>query len=183
MGRLYSTGFLGDARAVASHLRGAPLPEAVTDNDIWRCLSTALDRPVLLLEDEQEGALGHLFRPGSVAEEQIALQLHHTTDTGLLEKAVIVLRRSASDYEPLRFVPQGQKKRTVGLSDLRRVARRGGVKRLGTAVAVDVQQVLRKYLREVLHDSIVVAEYNRRRTLMIGDVLHALHRRGTPMYR
>jgi histone H3/H4 len=184
MGRLLcSLGDAGVARAVAARLNGGvPVPDAVTDSDVWQHLSAALARPVLLLEGDQDGALGRVFRPHCHAEEHLVLD----AAVPLPSDAVLVLRRSSTEYEPVsQSQPSGRRRRVasgVGPRDIRRLARRGGVKRIGGCVPDDIRDVLRGYLREVLHDAVVVAEYNRRRTIMLGDVLRALHRRGTPMY-
>ena len=157
---MISTGFLSDARTVATHLSGSPLSGVIiTDSDVWPAFAAALHRPVLLLGGEEDGALGRLFRPGAIADEPVTVDFRGSAQR-LLVDAVLVIRRSPVEYEPLRFVPEPSQPRgrTVGLRDIRRIARRGGVKRMGTQVALDVRQVLADYLRDVLRDAIILAK-------------------------
>jgi histone H4 len=74
--------------------------------------------------------------------------------------------------------------RRQGLSkgDIRRLARRGGVKRIGGMVYEEVGEVLRGFLRRVLHDTIEYAQYARRATVLPKDVVCALKRQGITLY-
>lgn len=65
---------------------------------------------------------------------------------------------------------------------IRRLARRGGVKRISSFVYDDINTTIKQYLRPLIQDSIVYAEHAKRKTMTVMDVLYALKKRGTPVY-
>jgi histone H4 len=65
---------------------------------------------------------------------------------------------------------------------VRRLARRAGVKRLGTGVVDAAPAVLRSWLGRMLRDAAALAEHGRRHTVTVGDVLLALKRNGVTLY-
>ena len=65
---------------------------------------------------------------------------------------------------------------------IRRLARRGGVKRISGLVYEETHGVLKEFLEGVLHDSAAYAECGRRNTVTAMDIVHALKRRGMPLY-
>jgi len=65
---------------------------------------------------------------------------------------------------------------------IRRLARRGGVKRLSGLVYEETRNVLVEFLRNVIHDTIEYANYAKRKTIMAMDVVFALKRQGRPLY-
>jgi len=65
---------------------------------------------------------------------------------------------------------------------LRRLARRGGVKRISGLIYDEVRVVLRDWLQGVVKDAIVYMEHGRRKTVMASDVVNALKKRGDTMY-
>ncbi|KAH8681297.1 histone-fold-containing protein [Xylariales sp. PMI_506] len=72
--------------------------------------------------------------------------------------------------------------RGVTKGSIRRLARRGGVKRISATIYDEVRNVLVKYLHEVLHDCVTYTDYRRAKTVTVTDVLHALKRQGNPIY-
>jgi histone H4 len=56
-------------------------------------------------------------------------------------------------------------------SDIRRLARKGGVKRISSFVYDDARQILKNFLEEMLKRSITFCEYSRRRTVSGLDVV------------
>ncbi|KAH7031085.1 histone-fold-containing protein, partial [Microdochium trichocladiopsis] len=64
----------------------------------------------------------------------------------------------------------------------RRLARRGGVKRISGMIYDETRVALKDYLRTVLQDCIVCIEHRSAKTVTIGDVLFALKRQGRPIY-
>lgn len=62
--------------------------------------------------------------------------------------------------------------------ELRRLARRGGVLRMGQEVPETMRQVLRSFLTGVIKDAVVFAEHSRRKTIATRDVVLALKRSG-----
>ncbi|KAI2606825.1 histone-fold-containing protein [Hypoxylon fragiforme] len=65
---------------------------------------------------------------------------------------------------------------------IRRLARRGGVKRISGSIYDEVRSALKARLVEIVHDCIIHTEYRMRKTVTIGDVLQSLKRLGQPIY-
>lgn len=81
-------------------------------------------------------------------------------------------------------IPQ-QRKREWGhivKPTFKRLARRGGVKRLGSEVQGDAKAALRKFLTTVISDAVTIMEGGRRKTVTRGDVIQALKRSGMTFY-
>jgi histone H4 len=66
--------------------------------------------------------------------------------------------------------------------DIRRLARRGGVKRISGLVYDETRGVLRGFLENVLRDAVAYTEHARRQTVTAVDVLYALKRQGRALY-
>ncbi|KAJ2980401.1 hypothetical protein NUW58_g6952 [Xylaria curta] len=83
-----------------------------------------------------------------------------------------------SSYRKLEVHPR------INIDNLnnRRLARRGGVKRISAAIYEDARQVLRKRLEEIIKDCVTYTEYRQAKTVTINDVLHSLRRQGRPIY-
>merc|ERR1712000_129521 len=65
---------------------------------------------------------------------------------------------------------------------IRRLARRGGVKRLSGLIYEEVRGCLKVFLEAVLRDAITYTEHGRRKTVSTVDVFYALKRRGKHLY-
>ncbi|KAI1458067.1 histone-fold-containing protein [Annulohypoxylon moriforme] len=65
---------------------------------------------------------------------------------------------------------------------IRRLARRGGVKRISAQIYDEVRVALRARLEHVIRDCVIYTEYRQRKTVTINDVLHSLRRIGRPIY-
>ena len=59
---------------------------------------------------------------------------------------------------------------------IRRLARRGGVKRISTFIYDDTRAVLKSFLESVVKDSVTYTEHARRKTVTALDVVYALKR-------
>ena len=59
---------------------------------------------------------------------------------------------------------------------IRRLARRGGVKRISALIYQDTRVVLKSFLENVVRDSITYTEHARRKTVTALDVVYALKR-------
>ena len=66
--------------------------------------------------------------------------------------------------------------------DIRRLARRGGVKRVSGYIYGEVRDVLKGFLESIMRDTITYAEHAKRRTIMAMDVVYALKRQGRTLY-
>ncbi len=65
---------------------------------------------------------------------------------------------------------------------IRRLARRGGVKRLSGLVYDETRSSLQLFLVRVIRDTIAYMEHARRKTVTTMDVIHALKRQGHTLY-
>ena len=65
---------------------------------------------------------------------------------------------------------------------IRRLARRGGVKRISSFIYDDSRAVLKHFLENVVKDSVTYTEHSRRQTVTALDVVYALKRQGRTLY-
>ena len=65
---------------------------------------------------------------------------------------------------------------------IRRLARRGGVKRISALIYEEARTVLRTFLENVVRDSVTYTEHARRKTVVAMDVVYALKRQGRSLY-
>ena len=65
---------------------------------------------------------------------------------------------------------------------IRRLARRGGVKRINGSIYEETRQVLKQFLEQVIRDSVTYTEHAKRRTVTAMDVVYALKRQGRTLY-
>ena len=65
---------------------------------------------------------------------------------------------------------------------IRRLARRGGVKRISSFVYDDTRQVLKGFLEGIVKDAVTYTEHARRKTVTAMDVVYALKRQGRTIY-
>ena len=59
---------------------------------------------------------------------------------------------------------------------IRRLARRGGVKRISSLIYDETRAVLKSFLENVIRDSVTYTEHARRKTVTALDVVYALKR-------
>ena len=72
--------------------------------------------------------------------------------------------------------------RGITKGSIRRMARRGGVKRISSLLYKEVRDVLKGFVEDVVRDSVAYTEYARRKTVTALDVVHALRKRGKMLY-
>ena len=77
----------------------------------------------------------------------------------------------------LRDIIQGITKPAI-----RRLARRGGVKRISGGIYDETRATLKVFLEGLLRDAITYAEHARRKTVTALDVVHAMKRHGKTLY-
>ncbi|VDN17828.1 unnamed protein product [Gongylonema pulchrum] len=65
---------------------------------------------------------------------------------------------------------------------IRRLARRGGVKRISGLIYEEVRGVLKAFLDLIIGSAVTYCEYAKRKTVTTIDVLFALRRRGHTLY-
>merc|ERR1712029_446098 len=65
---------------------------------------------------------------------------------------------------------------------IRRLARRGGVKRISGLIYVETRGVLKVFLENVIRDAVTYTEHAKRKTVTAMDVVYALKRQGRTLY-
>jgi len=65
---------------------------------------------------------------------------------------------------------------------IRRLARRGGVKRISAGIYDETRNVLKGFLENVVRDAVTYTEHARRKTVTAMDVVYALKRQGRTLY-
>ena len=65
---------------------------------------------------------------------------------------------------------------------IRRLCRRGGIKRISGLVYEETRGVLKVFLENVIRDAVTYTEHARRKTVTAMDVVYALKRQGRTLY-
>lgn len=65
---------------------------------------------------------------------------------------------------------------------IRRLARRGGVKRVSGMIYEETRGVLKVFLEKIIRESVCYTEHAKRKTVTATDVLYALKRQGRTLY-
>jgi histone H4 len=65
---------------------------------------------------------------------------------------------------------------------IRRLARRGGVKRISGLIYEEARAVLKVFLENTIRDAVTYTEHSRRKTCTALDVVYALKRQGKTIY-
>ena len=65
---------------------------------------------------------------------------------------------------------------------IRRLARRGGVKRISELIYEETRGVLKVFLENVIRDAVTYTEHAKRKTVTAMDVVYALKRQGRTLY-
>lgn len=65
---------------------------------------------------------------------------------------------------------------------IRRLARRGGVKRISGFIYEETRGVLKQFLRNLIEDAITYAHHAKRKTVCATDIIYALKRQGKTVY-
>ncbi|KAH6635704.1 histone-fold-containing protein [Chaetomium sp. MPI-SDFR-AT-0129] len=65
---------------------------------------------------------------------------------------------------------------------IRRLARRGGVKRISGGIYDEARYALKTYLSMIIRDVVAYTEYRGAKTVTTNDVIFALRRIGRPIY-
>uniref|UniRef100_A0A914QGU7 Histone H4 n=1 Tax=Panagrolaimus davidi TaxID=227884 RepID=A0A914QGU7_9BILA len=66
--------------------------------------------------------------------------------------------------------------------DIRRLVRRGGVKRISGLIYEETRGCLKIFLEKVIRDSVTYCEHGKRKTVTAMDVIYALKRQGKTLY-
>lgn len=67
-------------------------------------------------------------------------------------------------------------------NDIRRLARRGGVKRMSGLIYEETRGVLKSFLENIIRDAVTYCDHGHRKTVTAMDVVYSLKRNGRTMY-
>lgn len=70
----------------------------------------------------------------------------------------------------------------INRNAIRRLARRGGVKRISGLIYEEVRGVLKDFLEKTIRDAVTYTDHARRKTVTAMDVVYALKRQGRTIY-
>lgn len=70
----------------------------------------------------------------------------------------------------------------IAKPSIRRLARRGGVKRIGTGMYENMRGNIKEFVTQILCDAINLTDHARRKTVTVQDMIHALKLRGADLY-
>ena len=83
----------------------------------------------------------------------------------------------------LHFSPSRRNARCgITKPDIRRLARRGGVKRISGLIYDDIRVWLEEFIKTVIYDSVTYTEHAGRKTVTALDIVHGLKRQGRTLY-
>jgi histone H4 len=100
-------------------------------------------------------------------------------------------RKRRSQASPKEYVSSSNLTLSLVLRDniqgitkpaIRRLARRGGVKRISGLIYEETRTVLKSFLEGVIRDSVTYTEHAKRKTVTSLDVVYALKRQGRTLY-
>ena len=72
--------------------------------------------------------------------------------------------------------------KSISKGSIRRLARRGGVKRISSELYEEVRKTLRSFVEGVVRDATAYTEHAKRKTVTAADVVNALRKRGKVLY-
>ena len=72
--------------------------------------------------------------------------------------------------------------KSISKGSIRRLARRGGVKRISSELYEEVRKTLRSFVEGVVRDATAYTEHAKRKTVTAVDVVNALRKRGKVLY-
>lgn len=81
-----------------------------------------------------------------------------------------------------KSVPAGDSIKGITKPSIRRLARRGGVKRISSNIYIETRGVLKVFLESIIRDAVTFCEHARRKTVSALDVVYALKRQGRTLY-
>jgi len=99
----------------------------------------------------------------------------------ILQAVAVPVRRPA---QPIRHARKVLRDNIQGITkpSIRRLARRGGVKRISGLIYEETRGVLKVFLENIIRDAVTYTEHARRKTVTAMDVVFALKRQGRTLY-
>ena len=65
---------------------------------------------------------------------------------------------------------------------IQRLARRGGVKRIGGNTYDETRAYMKKLVEKIVQDAVIYCEHARRKTMYASDIIYAMKRHGIHLY-
>jgi histone H4 len=130
------------------------------------------------------------YDPQASDLESDDLSCHLTEDSTQQASQVSVSSPSKPKPKPVLQRMFGQarrhrkshKKAQLSTGDIRRLARRGGVKRMHKEVIDSAKQALTGFIRGVIRDAVIYTGFRRAKTVTTMDIAMALKRQGKTLY-
>ena len=103
---------------------------------------------------------------------------------GALDEAAHARTAAVPPRVPRRYHRKALRDNIQGITKpaIRRLARRGGVKRMSGLIYEETRGVLKAFLENVIRDAVVFTEHAHRKTVIALDVVYALRRQGRTLY-
>lgn len=100
------------------------------------------------------------------------------------EKSCVITSKVCSLRDSLSIDRINLRSFVLGITKpaIRRLARRGGVKRISGLIYEEVRGVLKIFLENVIRDAVTYTEHAKRKTVTAMDVVYALKRQGRTLY-
>ena len=98
------------------------------------------------------------------------------------QRYVHSMKRASYKRESARFDSCASDLTGITKPAIRRLARRGGVKRISGLIYEETRGVLKVFLENVIRDAVTYTEHARRKTVTAFDVVYALKRQGRTLY-
>lgn len=92
------------------------------------------------------------------------------------------LKKGSKGYKNLKQKVESQPSHYVRRPALKRLARRGGVKRLSNETYDELRDILSRYLNQILKHTLTVTHFAGRKTVSTEDVVFALKQNNSPIY-
>lgn len=96
----------------------------------------------------------------------------NATQRSEIQNRNILMRRFRTMYKPFR----------LSSGEVRRLARRGGVKRISGGIRDAVNDCLKTFVHETIKSAFEYAEHASRKTVTLSDIMYALKHIGRPLY-
>uniref|UniRef100_A0AAV2MUP3 Histone H4 n=1 Tax=Knipowitschia caucasica TaxID=637954 RepID=A0AAV2MUP3_KNICA len=93
-----------------------------------------------------------------------------------------MLELSPPDCDVSSVLGEVTKEEGITKPAIRRLARRGGVKRISGLIYEETRGVLKVFLENVIRDAVTYTEHAKRKTVTAMDVVYALKRQGRTLY-
>ena len=77
---------------------------------------------------------------------------------------------------------QGAGRENISLASIRRLARKGGVKRMSGHVYPAIREVVNDFIATIVSDAFLYTELARRKTISSMDIVQSLRHHGKPIY-